>query len=214
MHRHLLDNTIRVDAVPADRSAPLPRRLARALGPVILVSLTVPIQATSPWRLQAGDPMPPVTGSLLTGQRATLPAASAGRTTLILMGFTYESRHPVEAWGNWFRAATAGRSGVTFFEVPMIGGMARLGRWFIDRGMRKGTPEALHGNVLTVYGDTGAWKERLGVTDVNKDDAFLILLDRNGVIQWQYQGAFDAGTAETLQGLLISLSGPINGDGD
>ena len=32
---------------------------------------------------------------------------------------------------------------VTFYEIPMIGGMARLGKWFIDSGMRRGTPQRI-----------------------------------------------------------------------
>jgi hypothetical protein len=44
---------------------------------------------------------------------------------------------------------------VTFFEVPMIGGLATLGWWFINRGKRSGTPVELHDHVLTVHGGTG-----------------------------------------------------------
>ena len=43
---------------------------------------------------------------------------------------------------------------MTFFEIPMIGGLARMGKWFIDSGMRRGTPKADHENVITVYGGT------------------------------------------------------------
>ena len=36
------------------------------------------------------------------------------------------------------------KTDVTLFEVPMIMvGLGTLGRWFIDRGMRKGTPVEL-----------------------------------------------------------------------
>lgn len=54
--------------------------------------------------------------------------------------------------------AIGSRTDVTFFEVPMIGGLATLGRWFIDRGMRSGTPVELHDRVITVDTGTGDWK--------------------------------------------------------
>ena len=38
----------------------------------------------------------------------------------------------------------------------MIGGLGTLARWFIDSGMRRGTPKADQGNVITVYGGIGA----------------------------------------------------------
>ena len=61
----------------------------------------------------------------------------------------------------------------TFFEVPMLSAGARLGRWFIESGMRRGTPHNVHENMITVYGGTGDWKTRLRV--VNDKLAYLVL---------------------------------------
>lgn len=69
---------------------------------------------------------------------------------------------------------------VTFFEIPMIGGLARMGKWFIDGGMRRGTPKTDYGNVITVYGGTDVWKQRVGFKHPNA--AYLILIDRNGKV--------------------------------
>jgi hypothetical protein len=71
----------------------------------------------------------------------------------------------------------------------MIGGMARLGKWFIDSGMRKGTPKADYEHVITVYGGTDPWKRRLGFQ--SPDAAYLVLLDQRGVVHWRHNGAFD-----------------------
>ena len=57
----------------------------------------------------------------------------------------------------------------------MIGGMARMGKWFIDSGMRRGTPKADQENVITVYGGTDAWKQRVGFGDPK---AAYLILDR------------------------------------
>ena len=111
--------------------------------------------------LQAGDRFPALKGQTLTGRDAALPQAASGKVTLVAMGFTYQSRFPVEAWADWYRKTVGSRADVTLFEVPMIGGLATLGRWFIDRGMRSGTPVELHDRVITVYGGTGDWKRRL-----------------------------------------------------
>jgi hypothetical protein len=154
--------------------------------------------------LRVGDALPRLEGTFLTGRAAVLPAASSGKVTFIMVGFTYASRFPVETWGEWFRKTAGTRGDVTFFEVPMIGGLARLGRWFIDSGMRKGTPAALHDNVITVYSKAGDWKKRLGVSPANEDDAFLILADEAGVVRWLYHGKFDEAPAEDLKRLLAS----------
>jgi len=164
--------------------------------------MTLYAMALEPVRI--GERLPSLRGEFLTGRNAALPEASTGKTTLLLLGFTYASRDAVEPWGEWFRTEMSGRPDVTFFEVPMIDGLAKLGRWFIDRGMRKGTPQELHENVMTVYGGTGDWKRRLGVTDTNDEDAFLILLDRQGVVRWLHHGPFDAAMATLLKNQLAS----------
>ena len=139
--------------------------------------------------LSPGDPMPALSGEYLTGKPAVLPDAASGRVALVALGFTYDSRFAVEAWVGRFRRDFGDKPQVTFYEVPMIGGMARLGKWFIDSGMRKGTPKADYEHVITVYDGTDPWKRRLGFQ--SPDAAYLVLLDQRGVVHWRHNGAFD-----------------------
>jgi len=156
--------------------------------------------------VRVGDRLPTLTGQFLTGREAALPRAASGQVALVGIGFTYQSRFPVEAWGQWFRATIGARTDVTFFEVPMISGLATLGRWFINRGMRNGTPVELRDHVITVYGGTGDWKARLSWSTAHKDDAYLIVLDREGVVRWLHHGGFDQSRADELRVLLKSLA--------
>ncbi len=172
----------------------------------LLMSTSARGAGSSQGLLRVGDRLPPLKGHFLTGRDAVLPQASSGKVALVAMGFTYGSRLPVEAWGNWFRATIGPRADVTFFEVPMIGGFATLGRWFIDRGMRNGTPVELHERVITVYGGTGDWKKRLSYSAEHKDDAYLVVLDGEGVVRWLHHGAFAQPRADELQRLVISLA--------
>jgi hypothetical protein len=146
-------------------------------------------------QLHAGSVMPDLQGEFLTGRKARLPEAGRGKISLVAIGFTYESRFAVEAWVKRYREAYGEDPQFTFFEVPMIGGMARLGKWFIDSGMRKGTPKQQHENVITVYGGVDPWKNRLGHQDPKA--AYLLLLDQQGKVIWRHaaqqvaEGAFD-----------------------
>jgi hypothetical protein len=157
--------------------------------------------------IRVGERMPELSGQTLTGRTTALPGASAGKVTLVAMGFTYASRYAVEAWAEWYRTTVDPAKNVTFFEVPMLGGAATLGRWFIDRGMRKGTPVELHDQVITVYGGTGDWKKRLAYpsSDKTRDDAYLIVLDREGVVRWLHHGAFDKSRSAELKDVLTTL---------
>lgn len=64
-----------------------------------------------------------------------------------------------------------------------------MGKWFIDSGMRRGTPKADHENVITVYGGTEPWKRRLGFKA--EDSAYLVIVDRTGKIAWRHAGPFE-----------------------
>jgi hypothetical protein len=140
-------------------------------------------------RLSIGGSLPPLSGEFLSGRLATLPDVARERVALLAFGFTYNSRFPVEAWCGRFRKEFAGNPRVTFYEIPMIGGVARLGRFFIDRGMRRGTPSNLQENVITVYGGVEPWKSRIGYA--KPDEAYLVLLDPAGTIRWIHHGEFD-----------------------
>jgi len=152
------------------------------LSVILMASSMIPM-------LTPGTPMPVLKGEFLTGQPAALPDAASGRVALLALGFTYDSRFAVEDWVGRFRREFGNQPLVTFYEVPMIGGMARLGKWFIDSGMRKGTPRGDYEHVITVYGGTDPWKRRLGFQSPNA--AYLILLDPRGVVRWRHSGPMD-----------------------
>jgi ATP10 protein len=156
----------------------------------LIVALTVILGNAdpSPILLKSGEPLPPIRGEFLSGKNASLPEVAAGKVALLALGFSYDSRFPVEDWVKKFREAFGKNPSVTFYEIPMIGGIARLGKWFIDSGMRKGTPPQLHENVITVYGNTDVWKKRVNFNEPNH--AYLILLDMKGNVRWVYHGNY------------------------
>jgi hypothetical protein len=139
--------------------------------------------------LTVGTPMPKIEGENLTGHKAVLPDAARGKVTLVAMGFGYESRRNVEVWTKRFHREFGTHPDTASFEVPVISGLARLAKLFIDSGMRRGTPKEDRDKVITVYGSASEWKERLGVEDT--DLAYLLLLDREGRVRWRHAGLFE-----------------------
>jgi len=153
--------------------------------------------------LKIGERLPELRGEFLTGREVVLPQAAGGRVALLLLGFTYKSRFAVEGWAARFRTQFQSDPRVTFYEAPMIGGMARLAKWFIDSGMRRGTPEQDYEHVVTVYRGVDSWKRR--VRFVEPDAAYLILVDRTGKVVWRHQGAFENGAFQALSGKMSEL---------
>ncbi len=176
---------------------------------VLLMSVATLRAGSAQEPLRIGDQFPALKGQFLTGRDAVLPQASSGQVALVAIGFTYKSRFPVEAWAEWYRTTIDRKTDVTLFEVPMIGGLGTFVRWFIDRGMRKGTPVELHDHVITVYGNTSDWKQRLSYSSAHEDDAYVVALDREGVVRWLHRGGFDISRSAELKALLVSLVRPV-----
>jgi len=172
-----------------------------ALG--LIVAYLSTSAATPVTEIAVGDQLPPLRGEFLTGRTAVLPQTASGRVALLMLGFTYDSRFSVEAWANRFRQHFGAEPRVTFFEIPMIGGLATLGKWFIDGGMRRGTPKSDQENVITVYGGTDPWKQRVGFQDPRA--AYLILIDQNGKVVWRYAGSLDEKPYHTLSSQVLRL---------
>ena len=148
--------------------------------------------------LQVGAMLPRLEGDYLSKRKAVLPADCQGKYALLAFGFSYDSRFQVEPWGKEFDRVFKGNPKVTLYEIPMIGGLGRLGAPFIDAGMRRGTPKEKHENVITVYGGTGPWKKWLGVTD--KKAAYLVLLDPEGRILFLHSGPVSEAALEPNPG--------------
>jgi hypothetical protein len=158
--------------------------------------------------LAVGDPFPRLEAEFLTGRKAVLPDAAAGKSALVMMGFTYDSRFDVEKWAEHVRAEYKGNDTVTFFEVPVIGGMGRMAKWFIDSGMRKGTPKELHENVITVYGGVDRWKKAMAFSKAQEHSAYLALLGPDGRVKWLHRGGF---SEDALAALKAAIAGEPGG---
>lgn len=177
-----------------------------------LIAAETSVQPAGTDRLAPGAALPPLKGEFLTGREAMLPDVAKGKAALLLLGFTYQSRFAVEAWSEHFVEAFGAKPDITSFQVPIIGGLARLGRFFIDRGMRNGTPKELHERVITVYGGVDEWKKRVGFRNEAADAAHLILIDREGKVRWLHNGPFDPQAFEEMRLVATALLAPSTSD--
>jgi len=85
----------------------------------------------------------------------------------------------------------------------VIGGMGRMAKWFIDSGMRRGTPKDMHENVITVYGGADRWKTTMGFTKAREHDAYLALLGPDGRVRWLHRGPFSEDAMAALKSAVI-----------
>jgi hypothetical protein len=160
-------------------------------------------------RLEVGDRFPTMRGRTLAGDPLTIPDDLLGSVSVLIMANRYSARDEVEAWATHLATAFGDRPDLRYLQVPMIGGVGPVMQRMIDRAMVRGTPQAAHAHVVTVYDDMRVRFKQLGITDLPQ--AYLFVLDTNGRIAWHAEGALtpsgETGLGDVLRGLGIGGEG-------
>ena len=134
--------------------------------------------------------------------------ALRGAPVVYLLGFTYESRHDVEAWGAFFASQPHGPRTV---QMPVYDGLAVLARRWIDGSMARNTPAAVHPDVLTTT-DRAPLVGGLHLKDPNAR-ATAVLVDRAGWVVALERGAPTPAARQRFLEALHDLAARPDGAG-
>ncbi|MFW6083265.1 MAG: hypothetical protein ACOC7O_01335 [Thermoplasmatota archaeon] len=134
-----------------------------------------------------GDKFPELESKSLSGKKVKIPDDLKGEINLISVAFVREAQAMLDSWIYPFQDMCEGKSA---YELPMIDGYFwKIFSGFIDEGMKAGIPERKHDYVVTYYGDTSKFKNKLGIKD--KGLGYVYLLDKDGTIIWSGKGYAD-----------------------
>ncbi len=133
----------------------------------------------------AGTAWPAFEVDTLAGTKIKMPADAAGKVSLVVMSFSKEAGGASKAWAERYV-----RDGGQVYIAALLEAAPRLVRGLIRSGMRGDMPKELHGRALLIYKDEAEWKKRTGFVAGTEKQPYLILLDRQGRVQWQKHGAF------------------------
>jgi hypothetical protein len=139
---------------------------------------------------------PVLKGEALSGRTVVFPQETHGRTALYIIAVKQEGQKQVDAWLKPWLKHFEGEKAVTVYEIPMISTGWRIIKPIIDSGMRSGTPEGLHDNVVTFFGDRKPYMEQLGIRQDER--AYVYLVDSIGEIRWQKFGMPTQADLDTL----------------
>jgi hypothetical protein len=140
---------------------------------------------------------PAVTGSNLQRQKLKLPQDFQGELNLVLIAFQQWQQTQVDTWIPFARQLEEENPGVRYYELPTIQRVNVLARTFINEGMRAGLPDpVVRERTITLYLDKDEFRQALQLP--HEDDIFVLLLDGQGQVLWQVEGAFMPEKGESL----------------
>ena len=151
----------------------------------------------------AAQQLPRLQEENLAGQQVVLPDAASGKVAVLVFGFSRASQTPTEAWAKRIRADFGKYAAFELYQLPVLQDAPRLIRGMITSGMKKGVPEKERANFIPVMHDEAELKKLVGYKE--PDDAYLVVLDRNGQVAFQTHGATPDANYAALQSKLESL---------
>lgn len=140
---------------------------------------------------------PQVTGSNLLRRKVTLPDDLQGDLNILFIAFYQWHQRLVDSWVPKARQLEQSHPGVRFYEIPVIRKMNFLSQTFINEGMRAGIPNpTTREKTITLYLDKQALQRALEIP--NEETIRVLLLDGEGHVLWQTEGAYSEEKGEAL----------------
>jgi hypothetical protein len=142
------------------------------------------------------EPFPRIEGESLAGKSIVLPEAAAGRTAVLVLGFTHASQTQTKAWAERLHREFNDPATVAVYSIAVLEDVPRLVRGMAVHGIRSGVPQDQRETFLLVYHNEKVLKQAAGFDQ--PDDAYVLALNRRGDVLWRFHGAVTDRAVETL----------------
>lgn len=142
-------------------------------------------------------PFPTIDGENLRNEKVTIPEAGKGHPAVFVIGFTHASQIQIKAW------AAKLEPEIHPYSVAVLQDAPRLVRGMAVHGMKSGVPEELRARFLVVFHGEEELKQAVGFD--RPDDAYVVLVDGEGLIRWSFHGPFAEDTFAELKRQFADL---------
>jgi hypothetical protein len=145
-----------------------------------------------------GGRIPEVHATSFSNEAVNLPEGLKGKVGVLVLGFSRDSREADSAWGKRLAADYRESPTVAYYEMPVLAAVPRMIRGMIVKSMKSSVPASEQSRFVVIVENEAAWKT---VTHFGRqDDPYVLVVDSQGSVVWQTQGApTDAAYAELKQ---------------
>jgi hypothetical protein len=152
---------------------------------------------------QGAPELPKTAGDSLAGSRVVLPDAATGKVAILIFGFSKASKGPTSAWAGKIQADFGSRPEFALYQLPVLEDVPRLIRGMVISSMRKGVPDNMRDHFVPILQGETALKKFVNYGE--PDDAYLVILSRDGKIVEQSRGAPNDANCSNLRATIESL---------
>lgn len=141
---------------------------------------------------QQSGRIPTVHGTSFAGTQVTLPDDLRDRPVVLVLGFSKSSGDVCKGWGQRLEKSYRNSGEVMFYQMPVLESVPKFVRGMVLKSIKSGVPEREQPHFLPTFSDEAEWRKI--VRYANPDDAYVLVVDREGKVRWQTSGKVtDAG---------------------
>src|ERR1700731_1483593 len=131
--------------------------------------------------------IPGVHAPSFSNEAVNLPEGLKGKVGVLVLGFSRDSREADSAWGKRLAADYRESPTVVYYEMPVLAAVPRVVRGFVVKSIKASLPASEQARFVVILENEAAWKT---VTHYERpDDPYLLVVDNQGSVVWQTQGA-------------------------
>jgi hypothetical protein len=134
------------------------------------------------------ETLPRLEGDSLSGKDVVLPNDAHGKIALLVIGFTKKSSHATQAWEQRFKKDFGNDQRYVIYPVAVLEDVPGFIRGMVTSSIRRGIPPGEQDRFVTLF--QGEADLKRFVTYAGPDEAYLLLLDAKGDVQWHGHGLF------------------------
>jgi hypothetical protein len=165
---------------------------------LLFLALSVTSRAASP-----SDAIPPLHGQSFADTTVNLPADLNGRPGILVLGFSKKSSAQTKTWNDVVLPDYGSNPHIVYYESAVLADVPSFIRGTILKSIRNSMSPAERAHFVPILTDSGKWRSAAQYSAA--DDAYVLLVDPTGQIQWRTHGPFNASTYATLKESLAKL---------
>lgn len=166
-----------------------------------LAFLTVLLCAACAWAQ-----LPNSRATTFTGQDIAFPQILAGRPAVLVLSFSKKGGAAARQWNEHLGRELGGHPAVAYYNLPVLARVPSLVRRIVVSSIKKSIPERDHGHFAAILDHENDWKTLAGYAA--PDEAYVVLIARDGQVAWRAHGAYDDASARELTGKIKALEFP------
>jgi hypothetical protein len=127
--------------------------------------------------------IPTLQATSFAEQTVKLPEVLQGKVGVLVLGFTHASQDAVTGWGKRLGVDYHDSPDMQYFEMPVLAGVPRMVRSMVVGKIKGSVPEPAKAHFVPILEDEAGW--RAVANYKSGDDAYVLLVDGQGVVRWQ-----------------------------